>query len=52
MYKSYISYLWKCISAENETKMRAIKFEQDRVTGNVAHTIQYLNFAGNIAGLT
>jgi hypothetical protein len=52
LYTNHISAIWKCISAENETKMTAVKFEQYRVTGNVTHTTQYLNFTGHIAELT
>jgi len=31
--------------------MTAVKYEQDRVTGNVAHITQYLNFTRHINGL-
>jgi hypothetical protein len=43
--------MWKCISAYNETKLTAVKYEQDRVTGNVAHITLYLNFTHHINGL-
>jgi len=31
--------------------MTAVKYEQDRMIGNITHTTQYLNFTHHIIGL-